>query len=62
MPQSSGISDVVDKKTASNVTIGSVGSISELEKEALTQYRNSDESMEEKLAALEREAQEQYSY
>lgn len=35
-------------------------SISELEKEAIQQYRDSNESIEEKFAELEREAQEQY--
>lgn len=54
--------DIPTLRSASNATIGSIGSLSELEEEAIKQYRNSDESMEEKLAVLEREAQEQYSY
>lgn len=41
-------------------SISSSESLSELEKEAIQQYRNSEESIEEKFAALEREAQEQY--
>lgn len=35
-------------------------SVSELEKEAMEQYRDSAESIEEKFATLEREAEEQY--
>lgn len=41
-------------------SLSSNESISELEKEAIQQYRDSAESIEEKYAILEREAQEQY--
>lgn len=43
-----------------NKTTTNMISVTELENQALQQYRNSDESMEEKFNLLEKEAQEQY--